>query len=70
MESKNSGERASGVRNHTRHLYPGLFVDCNSGVSQGVIGLLARRRKAEAKTGVRPWLVIFSSITAEMSQAM
>ena len=32
MESKNSGERASGVRNHTR-LCLGLFVRRNSGTS-------------------------------------
>ena len=34
VESKNSGERASGVRNHTRHVYLGLFVRRNSGLSQ------------------------------------
>ena len=34
--SKNSGERASGVRNYTRHLYLGLFVGGHSGLSFGV----------------------------------
>ena len=38
VESKNSGERASGIRNHTRHLYLGLFVGGHSGVSFGVFG--------------------------------
>ena len=35
--SKNSGERASGVCNHTC-LYPVLFVGCHSGLSFRVLG--------------------------------
>ena len=35
---KNSGERASGFRNHTRHLRLGLIVGCHSGLSFEVFG--------------------------------
>ena len=61
MESKDSGERASGVRNHTRHVYLGLFVRRNSGLSDAGRGaasrsvhrLKARPQNKRPRQGVR-----------------
>ena len=56
MEFKNSGERASGFRNHTRHLRLGLIVGCHSGLSFGVFRgdpLGHGRTETDTKTEIR-----------------